>query len=1098
MHFKTYRFDVPDRARGEHSTILDGWHIPTEMPVRCRILSPSLAGDDEQRMAYRRQARRWARLNHRGVAPLLEMGEVEQGQGPLERGALFFVSAGEGNSQRLGQVLAQLSWPQFSHILAALLEAMAHAHARDVIHGHLHPDLVAYSEAGDGRPAVQIFDFGLIPRDFWHRESPALSDLVDSYQAPEVRRGAISAIGAHSDIYSLGLIAFEWLYGRLPTELGEAPSRREQNHFVPGRLAAWIDRCLSPLPEDRFHLAADALAALETLDLAESSISMASIGCPRMPARWEVGDGPQPSGCHWWWKFRELYSCREPPVVGRRAECDALWQSLYEVRRTGRARAMIISGSPGMGAGRLSRWLGHRAMELGAARTLTISHGVTLRPGDGPMAMLARAFAADLTDPSSLTESLRLGLRCWGAEIGESELDQWLELLGDRSNQNRNQRRNGEFCEPPGALWRTILERLSTSRPLVITIDNAHLGSTTLDWLDELMASPNNLNLLFVLVVAQKELANQPIERVQLEQLLDYPQVDQLELTPLSQNDTVDLIDALAPLEEGLAYEVAQRTAGNPLFVMQLLRYWVDSEVLKPLGPRTNRLKLADFDDADMPRGLLEVTQWEIERFAARFEDQADDALAALEVAAALGMEVTFEEWRQVCDRLGVDVPPLFIRGLFDTGIFSEAYEEQSFSFDFSPAREVLQRRSKETGTHRRIHQVCAEVLADQGDDQHWSWPGRMGVHLAEAGAFEEALEYLIDGAHRQGNHDDPRQSLTLLVRYHQVCDRLELPDDDGRRIRGLLRQAWSHLSLGDRSAAQRTIADVRRRLPREDEEEFLAPILWLESGIAFDVSDLDTAEKKLKQALKLFEAQGDLSGVAKSELRLGSYRRETGQLQEAHQRFVAARDIFQQLEDPTGTLIATQQAATVLIQLKRYDEAELLLRSILNHENALGPSPRGSIYNSLGELYRSRRQWQRAEDAYHRAIYYWQENHQHLMVMAQINLALALVEQGSFFQAEIYLSQAEDFAKAPLKSREIVYIKLISMTCLAARHEWSRWCDLASEVETYVMEKNLRSRDVRLMFKIALSLAEQSAPEAVIQWARALYNTQFDATVPA
>src|SRR5690606_15752040 len=100
-------------------------------------------------------------------------------------------------------------------VLLSILDALAHAHARGVVHRDIKPGNILLGGHDDLRPGVKLADFGLArgSEDFGEERSVAGTPV---YMAPEQFRGAWRSFGPWTDLYSLGIVAWELVCGKPP------------------------------------------------------------------------------------------------------------------------------------------------------------------------------------------------------------------------------------------------------------------------------------------------------------------------------------------------------------------------------------------------------------------------------------------------------------------------------------------------------------------------------------------------------------------------------------------------------------------------------------------------------------------------------------------------------------------------------------------------------------------------------------------------------------------------------------------------------------------------------------------------------------------
>ncbi|MFA5140302.1 MAG: protein kinase [Elusimicrobiota bacterium] len=191
----------------------------------------------------------------------------------------------------------RIALPSVKRVLRQVLGALQYAHDKKAIHGDLTPSNILITREG----VVKVTDFGigLEARKIAARLSWTEPIGSPAYMAPEQELGSVFK---ESDLYSLGIVFYEMITGRLPFEGPNfLAQKREMRYQPPSRLAAdipkdvdlIIQKVLQPEPQRRYHTAQEFCAAMETLPepggpAPGSSPSQTSPGSP--------GPGPRPTG----------------------------------------------------------------------------------------------------------------------------------------------------------------------------------------------------------------------------------------------------------------------------------------------------------------------------------------------------------------------------------------------------------------------------------------------------------------------------------------------------------------------------------------------------------------------------------------------------------------------------------------------------------------------------------------------------------------------------------------------------------------------------------------------------------------------------------
>ncbi len=245
--------------------------------VAVKVVHPHLADDELATARFLNEARAASRLSHPNSVAIFDFGRTDDGQPYIVmeylRGRdLGRVAEGEG----------PLPLRRIVDILRQTLAALDEAHALGIVHRDLKPDNIVLEPLRSGLDFVKVVDFGLakiIRGDGISMNGPALSQpgLVcgtPEYMSPEQGRG--DSLDGRSDLYSVGVVLFELLAGRVPfeaetvtktlllqlTEPPPDPRDVAPDRAIPPAFAELALRALAKSREDRMQSArafADAL-----------------------------------------------------------------------------------------------------------------------------------------------------------------------------------------------------------------------------------------------------------------------------------------------------------------------------------------------------------------------------------------------------------------------------------------------------------------------------------------------------------------------------------------------------------------------------------------------------------------------------------------------------------------------------------------------------------------------------------------------------------------------------------------------------------------------------------------------------------------------
>ena len=222
-------------------------------PVALKFLSPALASEPDVVARFHREVKLLRSLEHPSIVRVIDHGD--------EAGVPWFaMELVDGPDLRARLAQGPLGLEETGRVFGRLFEALAHAHSKGVIHRDLKPANVLLAAEG-----AKLADFGIARPD-----PDALSNatrLTETaavlgtfpYMSPEQRAGA--EVDRRSDLFSVGVLLYEALTGRLPQGAFAPPSR--MNPALPARLDAVVSKLLQPDRESRYDSASDAALAFQ-------------------------------------------------------------------------------------------------------------------------------------------------------------------------------------------------------------------------------------------------------------------------------------------------------------------------------------------------------------------------------------------------------------------------------------------------------------------------------------------------------------------------------------------------------------------------------------------------------------------------------------------------------------------------------------------------------------------------------------------------------------------------------------------------------------------------------------------------------------------
>jgi serine/threonine protein kinase/tetratricopeptide (TPR) repeat protein len=886
--------------------------------VALKRIRSDQTGDTIVRRRMWREARAVARLDHPAIVRLFDYGEDER-RDPY---VVMELVHGEPLSRAAERVRAASTLAAW---LDQLLDALAYAHARGVVHRDLKPQnvLVAFdqpapwgvdaatrqvsaapepADAGGTDPnglgaaarRLKVLDFGLARVD----EDPDMNITGTSgetvgtpiYMSPE-QATQPALVGPASDLYAVGILAWEMFCGAPPFQGPNATATVLQHvraplpAFLPraalgapAALGPVLARALSKDPRRRFADAAEMRRALRQVfeadaddDVEETLVTVIAGGLgAEASGTGSLGAGGELPSAAYVTQLRPA----EPPLVGREAWQRVLWSKVSEVCTRQRPAFVLLDGAPGVGKYRLGRWLLEMAGQTGYLTPLDLgSDAGDVRAVDPLAVALRRALGLGPLPPAQPEAAVAEALHAIGAERAVDAAP-----LAER------------LWSPPGlqrprrafALM-DLLRHLTSRRPALVWLGRLADMDAALRATAETLLSRAFEQGLPVLVLGTIDDGNAP---AWLDPLIGRSPgaCERLRLPPLPPAVTWSLLSRQLPEEPAhLAFQAAlqQGADGNALAAGQLIRWlWESGAVVNVEGVLAWKPPLPT-----LPTGLGSLVEARLTAVFARDPDLLGEDLRVLAASLAVfGQSFTVGLAERLATRLGhsARAAATLVERLADGGILAE-HGRDGLSFAHPIIRRTLAGGLDAPG-RLRAHQLSAELLLAG----HGFALEALVTHLSGAGQTVRALGLVCSAVEEALRAGDRRWAEGLLTRFAETVD-LEVDSAGGAmHARVALLRARVAIEAGRPDDALHLVG----AMPPTADPEALQARDRVRAEAFLTAGDAVSAEPVLAAALARAEKTAGLDPADEARLRwlTGRCHLARGRLREARGLLIAAR----------------------------------------------------------------------------------------------------------------------------------------------------------------------------------------------------------------
>lgn len=843
-----YRIDS-ELGRGGMGVIYRARDTLLKRDVAVKVMSESGLGT-EGRARLLSEAQAAAQLNHANIVTVFDAGEEDSTP-------FIVMELIEGESlhtQRPEEVEKIIA------IAQQVCDALEHAHANDVIHRDLKPENVLLTPDS----TIKLTDFGLA-RSIASRIS-AERMIVGTvfYIAPELALG--KPYDGRADLYSLGVMLYELITGRLPFTADDplavisqhlhAPVVPPHTHRpdIPRALEAIILKLLAKNPDHRFSTALEVALALKQVSVTEEPTAPQAVH--------EVPD-----------TITLLEQLARGRIIGRQKDLNQL-RELWRHTQNGNGHLALISGEPGVGKTRLANEVMVYAQLSGA---VVLKGGCYEYEATTPYVPLIAALRewVHVQKP----DELRQNLSSMATELAKlaPEIETKLGSLEPNPPLPPNEERLRLF----DSIAR-FLQRLGSERGLLLFLDDLHWADQgTLTLLHYLLRNMRSDPLLVVAAYREVELdRSHPLAGALVEWNRERL-ATRISLDRLTSDETCSLLCSIFGAEsisDELVDAIYGETDGNPFFIEEVVKALIEQGQIYREGDHWGREEIIE----------LAIPQSVKEAIGRRLNRLSEACINTLHTASVLGKSFAYNELEKVSSLNEDELLNALDEAVVIQLIRSESGE--SFIFTHDNIREVLYEELNPI-RRRRLHQRIGESMEKLYASDLEEYFQGLAHHFIQSGDLPKGLRYSIQAAEKAERIYAHDEALIYYERAAESAESLELPEKLAEIYESMGNVYYLH------GPFQKAVEYFQLALTLTPHPEKSAE-LKTRIGSAYAYVGDESGLEYLQAALEELDPENQQSELAIATSALGRFHHYRGQVDQAIDYLERALQLAEPLDD--------------------------------------------------------------------------------------------------------------------------------------------------------------------------------------------------------
>ncbi len=883
--------------------------------------------------------------------------------------------------------------PEVVRIALQVCDALASAHAVHVLHKDIKPENIIITESG----AAKVMDFGIamLPKRGEGRDEGPGPIGTAGYMSPE--QVTSSPLDERTDLYSLGVVMYELLTGRLPHEADTvedllekkirevAPLPSDIGFSLPGRLESLVMKALENDPELRFSSADEMKQAI--LACAPPSFDFAS----------EPGGTCFAGG--------ERAAAVGLDLVGREKTINQL-ADIMAGAKVGSGKAVVLSGETGVGK---TAVINETCSQAERSGFLVLRGRCLYQDMPVPFFPYISAIRALLEAPSDqgITRCEKEEMRDL-IEEGVTELRlflPYLETVLHRGDTGRLSAAGRERSNPdPSRIFAALGRLFATAagfRPVLLTLDDFQwVDRSSLQLFHYLGSRSGRSKMMVVAAYRPEDLQREPGHKTHpvletLSRMDAEGKLVQMQLDRLSKADTYELLRRAlrnTRFTEEFKNEIYDHTLGNPVFVLECLKSLREDGTIKWLDGHWQCVE--SIPRISVPKRAKDV----VER---RLESLGREERRLLACASVQGCTFTSDVLASVVSMERIEA--LTILNELEKKYEIVRFQNGAYTFEhpllWECSYDALAQELKQ-----EYHLLIAKYLETKSKPKNASALFSLANHYFKGCDYRKALPYLEESVKRAKDLHAHSEALVHLEKALEALGHMDSSDENLDKRLTLLEDAGAEAAaLGDWKRALTRYEEARGICSMKGRLSEYARLTRLMGKAEFSRQNWDEAQSRFSEAMSIYANDGRIEEMGELYLNLGSVAFELGRMEEVSDLFSKALEIGEALGDKGLIARSSNNLGTAFnVSGERHRAIEYYQKCLETSADLEDRIGKARAYHNIGLTYSELKNWSEASSFFKKAAESAEElNDKGLHYLAVLGLAEANVRMEKLEEGE-------------------------------------------------------------------------------------------------